>query len=100
MNKGNLDKDEAKKLILTITNGGDIKNSLDCLLLYKYKDEITYIHDYVCNQKENEEYLKIRTANAKKKNGYNIKGSTVNILSTNMENIILTTMINYLTVKK
>ena len=35
MNKGNLDKDEAKKIILTITNGGDIKNNLDCLFLYK-----------------------------------------------------------------
>ena len=79
MNKGNLDKDEAKKIILTITNGGDIKNNLDCLFLYKYKNEIIYIHDYIYNQKENEDYLKIGTANAKKKNGLNIKCSTVNI---------------------
>ena len=67
MNKGNLDKDDAKKLISNITNGGDIKNSLDCLLLYKYKDEITYIHDYICNQKENEEYLKIEPQMLKRK---------------------------------
>ncbi len=38
-------------------------------------------------------FIKIGTTNAKKKNGYNIKGSTVNILLTNIENIILNTMI-------
>ena len=70
------------------------------MFVYKYRDEINYIHDYICNLKENDEYLKIGTANAKKKNGYNVKGSTVNVLLTNIENIILTTMINYLTVKK
>ena len=100
MNKGNITKDEAKKLILSITNGGQIKNNLECLFIYKYRDEINYIHDYICNLKENDEYLKIGTTNAKKKNGYNIKGSTVNVLLTNIENIILTTMINYLTAKK
>jgi hypothetical protein len=38
---------------------------------------------------------------AKKKNGHNAtaKGSSVNILLTNIENIILTTMINYLIAK-
>jgi hypothetical protein len=100
MNKGNMTKEEAKKLILSITNGGQIKNNFECLFIYKYRDEINYIHDYICNLKENDEYLKIGTANAKKKNGYNIKGSTVNVLLTNIENIILTTMINYLTAKK
>ena len=100
MNKGNMTKEEAKKLILSITNGGQIKNNFECLFIYKYRDEINYIHDYICNLKENDEYLKIGTTNAKKKNGYNIKGSTVNVLLTNIENIILTTMINNLTAKK
>jgi len=99
MSKGNMTKEEAKKIILSITNGGQIKNNFECLFIYKYRDEINYIHDYICNLKENDEYLKIGTANAKKKNGYNIKGSTVNVLLTNIENIILTTMINYLTAK-
>ena len=36
----------------------------------------------------------------KKKSGYNAKGSAVNILLTSIENIILITMINYLTSKK
>ena len=66
MNKGNITKDEAKKLILSITNGGQIKNNLECLFIYKYRDEINYIHDYICNLKENDEYLKIGTTNAKK----------------------------------
>ncbi len=36
----------------------------------------------------------------KKENGYNAKGSSVNSLLTNIEKIILTTMINYSTDKK
>jgi hypothetical protein len=36
----------------------------------------------------------------KKKNGYNAKGSSVNTLLTNIENILLATMISYLTAKK
>jgi hypothetical protein len=40
MNKGNITKEEAKKLILSITNGGQIKNNIDSLFVYKYRDEI------------------------------------------------------------
>jgi len=100
MNKGNITKEEAKKLILSITNGGQIKNNIDSLFVYKYRDEINYIHDFICKLKENEEYVKIGNMNAKKENGYNAKGSSVNSLLTNIENIILTTMINYSTDKK
>ena len=89
-----------KNLFYLLRTGDKLKNNLECLFIYKYRDEINYIHDYICNLKENDEYLKIGTTNAKKKNGYNIKGSTVNVLLTNIENIILTTMINYLTAKK
>lgn len=52
-------KEEAKKLILSITNGGQIKNNFECLFIYKYRDENNYIHDYICNLKENDEYLKM-----------------------------------------
>ncbi len=34
MNKGNITKEEAKKLILSITNGGQIKNNIDSLFVY------------------------------------------------------------------
>ena len=77
MNKGNITKEEAKKLILSITNGGQIKNNLECLFIYKYRDEINYIHDYICNLKENEEYLKIGTTNAKKKTEDNEEQTTL-----------------------
>ena len=66
MNNAKVSRDEAKKIILSITNGGQIKNNIDCLFVYKYRDEISYIHDFICNLKENEEYVKIGNTNAKK----------------------------------
>jgi UDP-hydrolysing UDP-N-acetyl-D-glucosamine 2-epimerase len=36
MNSAKVSKDEAKKIILSITNGGQIKNNIDSLFVYKY----------------------------------------------------------------
>jgi hypothetical protein len=91
----NLTKSEAKQLILKITNGGELKNS-KALYLHRFEKEIKNIHDSICKISENEKYLKIGKKNADKKNGYNINGSTVNILLTDIENNILNCMIDYL----
>jgi hypothetical protein len=56
MKKGNITKEEAKKLILSITDGGQIKNDIASLFIYKYRDEII-IHDFIFNLKENDEYF-------------------------------------------
>ena len=88
-------KEEAKKLILKITNGGE-HNKSKCLFIRDYYDEIKEIHELICKIPENEKYVKIGKKNSDKKNGYNKNGSSVNVLLTDIENNILNCMIDYL----
>lgn len=99
IDKDKITKEQAKKLILKITNGADIKKS-NCAFLHNYKKEIENVHEFICKIPENEKYVKIGIANAKKKNGYNKNGSSVNVLLTDIENNILNCMIDCLKNKK
>lgn len=96
--KNQITKEEAKILILKITNGADgehIKKS-KCLFIRDYHDEIKNIHEKICKIPENDKYVKIGKKNSDKKNGYNKNGSSVNVLLTDIENNILNCMIDYL----
>jgi hypothetical protein len=94
----NITKEQAKILILKITNGADgehIKKS-KCLFIRDYHDEIKKIHELICKIPENEKYVKIGKKNSEEKNGYNKNGSSVNVLLTDIENNILNCIIEYL----
>ena len=93
--KNQITKEEAKKLILKITNGGE-HNQSKCLFIRDYYDEIKEIQELICKIPENEKYVKIGKKNSDKKNGYNKNGSSVNVLLTDIENNILNCMIDYL----
>ena len=93
--KNQITKEEAKKLFLKITNGGE-HNQSRCLFIRDYYDEIKEIHELICKIPENEKYVKIGKKNSDKKNGYNKNGSSVNVLLTDIENNILNCMIDYL----
>lgn len=97
--KNQITKEEAKILILKITNGGDYNKESECLFLHNYHHEIKNIHELICKIPENEKYVKIGKKNSDKKNGYNKNGSSVNVLLTDIENNILNCMIDCLKTK-
>ncbi len=84
-----IDNGEAKKIVLSIINGGNefVDRSDAYEFLYDLKTEIHYIHTKIC-ELEHEKYKK----NKKK---YNAMGSTVNSLLCKMENIILQCILKY-----
>jgi hypothetical protein len=96
--------DEIKQQFLCILNGAKtflkLKDNEMPKLVYKFKQEILNIQQYIFNNELN--YKKLGVANAKNKqilNNYdssNELGSTMNIMLCDIENNILMTMINYL----
>lgn len=97
-----LSKDDCKKGILALTNGGrgifrDDVLEISPRWVFLYKENMEKIHDHIMQREEEFAKLGEKNAKEKKKAGgfYNPKGSTVNLLLCDLENRILMAMVEF-----
>jgi hypothetical protein len=91
MEKHDITRDEAKRVLLSLLNGGSPKYSTD--FTRKFDNECKNIRKYVCESNPN---LYNRAKKAKGENGYNLEGSATNYMLCIKENEILQIIYNEL----
>lgn len=91
INEYKVTKDEIKTIFISIINGGLIPNKFsNDTFLQNFKKDIITISDYIYNNET--KYKKI----AEKRKETNLKGTCTNYLLLDIENSILSEMINYI----